>query len=289
MARPFIDNPGPKGYGDEATSQDPRIHISQRAESAAPVVAHRPRGGIVQTVFELTPTLLLNNPLLNPDHTHYSTYLPPAPMVGGGSSSIRNGHTGYGAPSHHRESRDTSYSFTTPPAPHTGQVQPPYGYGFPTPNPRPSSISTSTSDYYYASQNISAHNGSGNGNGGGNGYGGMQTSTSGVVPMSTNASMINAWQAQQQPFAHAHAQHVQQQYAPQQQAPQQQYRQRESYDSVHSGQRPPVYPSQQYIQQPQYQHQPPPQQQGGYGQQQYGQSGWTPGSSRSGERSWHGH
>ena len=32
--------------------------------------------------FELTPTLALNNPLLNPVHTHDANYFPPAPMVG---------------------------------------------------------------------------------------------------------------------------------------------------------------------------------------------------------------
>jgi len=31
--------------------------------------------------FELTPTLALNNPLLNPVHTHDSNYFPPAPPI----------------------------------------------------------------------------------------------------------------------------------------------------------------------------------------------------------------
>lgn len=36
---------------------------------------------IGQHVFELTPTLLLNNPLLNANQTHDSNYFPPAPLV----------------------------------------------------------------------------------------------------------------------------------------------------------------------------------------------------------------
>jgi hypothetical protein len=37
--------------------------------------------------FELTPTLALNNPLLNPVHTHDSNYFPPAPMMSHASLS----------------------------------------------------------------------------------------------------------------------------------------------------------------------------------------------------------
>jgi hypothetical protein len=97
--------------------------------------------------------------------------------------------------------------------------------------------------------------------------------------MSTNASMINAWQAAQQPFAHAYGQHVQQQHQQQQQ----QYRPRDSYESVQSVHRPPVYPDQRQYQQQQQQQQQQqaysnqyetPQGQQGYGQQ-YNQGGWT--------------
>ena len=77
QANPPNDNPGPNGYGDEATSQEPRIHICQKED--------RKRGafsqGIGQHVFELTPTLALNNPLLNPIHNHDANYFPPAPMM----------------------------------------------------------------------------------------------------------------------------------------------------------------------------------------------------------------
>lgn len=116
QSKPFIDNPGPKGYGSETSTQEPRIHICQRPEDG------RRRGGaqgIGQHVFELTPTLLLNNPLLNPIHTHDSNYFPPAPMmnhrppsmmtttsaeyVSGppagtfGGYQLNNGHNGYPA------------------------------------------------------------------------------------------------------------------------------------------------------------------------------------------------
>ncbi|EIW72389.1 hypothetical protein TREMEDRAFT_10950, partial [Tremella mesenterica DSM 1558] len=74
QSRPFVDNPGVKGYGAEISSQEPRIHICQRAPR------RKFDDPIEQHVFELTPTLLLNNPLLNPIHTHDSNYFPPAPM-----------------------------------------------------------------------------------------------------------------------------------------------------------------------------------------------------------------
>jgi hypothetical protein len=74
MSRPLIDNPGPKGYGPEVKSQEPNIHICRRPDT------QKARGVIGQHVFELTPTLLLNNPLLNPN-THDSNYFPPAPLV----------------------------------------------------------------------------------------------------------------------------------------------------------------------------------------------------------------
>ncbi|ORX37372.1 Dbl homology domain-containing protein [Kockovaella imperatae] len=79
MLHPPQDNPGPKGYGDETASQEPRIHICQRPDDPrrAKGITH----GVGQHVFELTPTLALNNPLLNPIHTHDSNYFPPAPMI----------------------------------------------------------------------------------------------------------------------------------------------------------------------------------------------------------------
>jgi hypothetical protein len=79
MARPFVDNPGPKGYGDEATSQEPRIHICQRPEDVRRAKATSQ--GIGQHVFELTPTMLLNNPMMNPVYTHDANYFPPAPPM----------------------------------------------------------------------------------------------------------------------------------------------------------------------------------------------------------------
>lgn len=68
-----------RGYGEEATSQEPRIHICQRPEDIkrSRVAAQ----GIGQHVFELVPTLLLNNPIMNPVHTHDSNYFPPAPPM----------------------------------------------------------------------------------------------------------------------------------------------------------------------------------------------------------------
>lgn len=95
QARPPIDNPGPKGYGDETSSQEPRIHICQRPDDM-----RRTRQGIGQHVFELTPTLALNNPLLNPVHTHDSNYFPPAPMISNRPASVMTTSTseGYFAP-----------------------------------------------------------------------------------------------------------------------------------------------------------------------------------------------
>ncbi|KAK4686044.1 RHO1 GDP-GTP exchange protein 1/2, partial [Tremellales sp. Uapishka_1] len=92
MARPPVDTPGPKGYGQETSSQEPRIHICQRPDDYK-----RTKQGIPQHVFELTPTLLLNNPLLNPVHTHDSNYFPPAPpMRNRPSSVITTSSQGYG-------------------------------------------------------------------------------------------------------------------------------------------------------------------------------------------------
>jgi len=74
MAHPFNDAPGPKGWGDEVKSQEPRIHICKRTDDA------RRTRGIGEHIFELTPTLLLNNPLLNPVYTQDPNYFPPAPL-----------------------------------------------------------------------------------------------------------------------------------------------------------------------------------------------------------------
>jgi hypothetical protein len=67
-----------RGYGDEATTQEPRIHICQRPEDLRRAKSSQ---GIGQHVFELTPTMLLNNPMLNPVHTHDANYFPPAPPM----------------------------------------------------------------------------------------------------------------------------------------------------------------------------------------------------------------
>jgi hypothetical protein len=95
MARPFNDTPGPKGWGDEVTSQEPRIHICKRTDDA------RRTRGIGQHIYELTPTLLLNNPLLNPVYTQDPNYFPPAPLnhrtsLGAGSMHEYGGFGGFG-------------------------------------------------------------------------------------------------------------------------------------------------------------------------------------------------
>lgn len=74
MVKRHNDAPGPKGWGPEVTSTDPRIHICKRTDDP------RRTKGIGQHVYELTPTLLLNNPLLNPVHTQDPNYFPPAPL-----------------------------------------------------------------------------------------------------------------------------------------------------------------------------------------------------------------
>lgn len=74
MAKRPNDAPGPKGWGEEVTSTEPRLHICKRTDDP------RRTKGIGQHVYELTPTLLLNNPLLNPVHTQDPNYFPPAPL-----------------------------------------------------------------------------------------------------------------------------------------------------------------------------------------------------------------
>lgn len=162
MARPFIDNPGPKGYGDEATSQDPRIHISQRAENG------RTRHGIVQHVYELTPTLLLNNPLLNPIHTHDSNYFPPAPLMGGMAGMGLSGVGGSISSNHSSMWQGQLTPLVPIQAGHyqpqqqqqqqqlhmlqNQQQQQGQGQGYQHGHNRASSISTTRSEYYYRQQ-----------------------------------------------------------------------------------------------------------------------------------------
>ena len=74
-----------RGYGDEATTQEPRIHICQRPEDLRRA---RTSQGIAQHVFELTPTMLLNNPMLNPVYTHDANYFPPAPPMSNVSDKV---------------------------------------------------------------------------------------------------------------------------------------------------------------------------------------------------------
>ncbi|KAL7421168.1 Rho guanine nucleotide exchange factor [Cryptotrichosporon argae] len=69
------DSPGPKGYGDEVATREPRVHICRRPEDS------RRTRGIGQHVFELTPTVLLSNPLLAPHFTSDAQYFAPAPNV----------------------------------------------------------------------------------------------------------------------------------------------------------------------------------------------------------------
>ncbi|WVQ97641.1 hypothetical protein IAU59_004755 [Kwoniella sp. CBS 9459] len=82
-----IDNPGKEGYGEETKIQVPQIHICQRAPDLRPL--GRGLQGVGQHVFELSPTLLLNNPLMNPFNTHDSNYLPPPPLTTHATPQIR--------------------------------------------------------------------------------------------------------------------------------------------------------------------------------------------------------
>ncbi|WVF70262.1 hypothetical protein IAT40_005051 [Kwoniella sp. CBS 6097] len=82
-----IDNPGKEGYGEETKIQVPQIHICQRAPDLRPL--GRGLQGVGQHVFELSPTLLLNNPLMNPFNTHDSNYLPPPPLTSHATPQIR--------------------------------------------------------------------------------------------------------------------------------------------------------------------------------------------------------
>lgn len=110
MLRPFVDNPGPNGYGDETSSQEPRIHVCHRT-----IEPGRAKGSqlIPQHVFELTPTLALNNPLLNPVHTHDPSYFPPAPMITNRHSSIS---TTSSTPYRHHAYHADSVPAMTPPS-----------------------------------------------------------------------------------------------------------------------------------------------------------------------------
>ncbi|BEJ01662.1 hypothetical protein CcaverHIS631_0603440 [Cutaneotrichosporon cavernicola] len=74
MIRRQETGPDSKGWGDEVQSTEPRIHICKRTTD------NKQTNGIEQQVYELTPTLLLNNPLLNPVHTQDPNYFPPAPL-----------------------------------------------------------------------------------------------------------------------------------------------------------------------------------------------------------------
>lgn len=92
--------PGPNGWGEEFTSQEPRIHICRRGAVATRAGAR----GMSQHIFELTPTLLLNNPLLNAANTSDPNYFPPAPLD---HSHFAAAQEGYNA---------------GPPAPHSGML-----------------------------------------------------------------------------------------------------------------------------------------------------------------------
>lgn len=76
QANALTRGPGADGWGEEFTSQEPRIHICRRGGVATRAGAR----GMSQHIFELTPTLLLNNPLLNPANTSDPNYFPPAPL-----------------------------------------------------------------------------------------------------------------------------------------------------------------------------------------------------------------
>ncbi|GMK54133.1 hypothetical protein CspeluHIS016_0107190 [Cutaneotrichosporon spelunceum] len=110
MLRRHNDVPGPKGYGEEVTSTEPRIHICKR--TADP----KQTNGIEQQVFELTPTLLLNNPLLNPIHTQDSNYFPPAPLDHRTSMAESScyGGVGYAGDSHGVDKQSVSSASTAP-------------------------------------------------------------------------------------------------------------------------------------------------------------------------------
>ncbi|WVR06073.1 hypothetical protein IAU60_003101 [Kwoniella sp. DSM 27419] len=82
-----VDNPGKDGYGEETKIQEPQIHICQRAPDLRQL--GRSLQGVGQHVFELSPTLLLNNPLMNPFNGHDSNYLPPPPLTSHATPQIR--------------------------------------------------------------------------------------------------------------------------------------------------------------------------------------------------------
>ncbi|WVQ82680.1 hypothetical protein IAT38_004812 [Cryptococcus sp. DSM 104549] len=84
---PVSVNPDKHGYGQETGIQEPQIHICQRDPDQKP--AGRGAQPIGQVVYELCPTLLLNNPLMNPFNTHDSNYLPPPPLTSHITPQIR--------------------------------------------------------------------------------------------------------------------------------------------------------------------------------------------------------
>ncbi|WWD17661.1 hypothetical protein CI109_102102 [Kwoniella shandongensis] len=131
---PPIENPGKNGYGEETKIQEPQIHICQRAQDLKPT--GRGVQGIGQAVYELSPTLLLNNPLMNPFNTHDSNYLPPPPLTSQLTPQIRQArppsimttHSGEMYPSaspnpNFGHSRNNSYTNSPTPVPGPG-----YGY-----------------------------------------------------------------------------------------------------------------------------------------------------------------
>ncbi|ODO05898.1 hypothetical protein I350_04959 [Cryptococcus amylolentus CBS 6273] len=81
-----ILKPDKYGYGDETKIQEPQIHIACRASDQKSGKGGQPIG---QVVYELSPTLLLNNPLMNPFNTHDSNYLPPPPLTSHVTPQIR--------------------------------------------------------------------------------------------------------------------------------------------------------------------------------------------------------
>nr|XP_019015157.1 uncharacterized protein I206_01245 [Kwoniella pini CBS 10737]OCF53938.1 hypothetical protein I206_01245 [Kwoniella pini CBS 10737] len=168
-----IDNPGKNGYGEETKIQEPQIHICQRAPDKRQL--GRGLQGVGQHVFELSPTLLLNNPLMNPFNTHDSNYLPPPPLTTHATPQIRQARppsimttssaeyaqapvlgqygsyrdSGYNINNGFRDSGYNGYSSS----------QPQIGYGNNQFNQQQSGYNnTNNSPAYYNSQNNSSNN-----------------------------------------------------------------------------------------------------------------------------------
>ncbi|WVQ77044.1 hypothetical protein IAR50_006723 [Cryptococcus sp. DSM 104548] len=134
-----ILKPDKYGYGDETKIQEPQIHIACRAPDQKSGKGGQPIG---QVVYELSPTLLLNNPLMNPFNTHDSNYLPPPPLTSHVTPQIRQARPPSVRTTHSMEQAHNAHGFYQNPNP-SGYIGLPNAgsySGLPASQQRPSTL-----------------------------------------------------------------------------------------------------------------------------------------------------